>query len=166
MRETVLQIIETYAEGGTIGAAIDARNLRRGDFYKTLRAYPELRQLYYEVQESRADMMVDEAYAISADNAKNPQLARVQAEIRIKIASAFDRKRFGEKVDMTIDQTVSVAGALEAAKARALRPPRDLANIADGEVTEIAQLLPPQPTDKKSEGHAFVPDPSVNPLDD
>jgi hypothetical protein len=166
MRDKVTQIIETYAEGGTLCDAIDATNMRRGDFYSTLRKYPELKQKYYEVQESRADMMVDEAYSVSMDNDKHPGTARVQAEIRLKIAAAFDRKRFGEKVDMTIDQTISVGGALQAARARALQPRRNLAGVIDAEVTDIPQLSAPSTTDKKSDEPAFVPDPSVNPLDD
>jgi hypothetical protein len=164
MRETIRQIIETYAEGGTIAAAIDARILKRGDYYRALREHPDLKQLYLEVQTARADMMVDEAYELAADNTKNPQLARVQAEIRLKIAAFFDRPRFGDKIDMTVDQTVSVSGALEAAKQRALQPRRNLADVQDGEVTEIAQLNAPCATDTKSERPAIVPDPSIDPF--
>lgn len=166
MSQAASQAIEIYAEGGSIHDARNAAGISGRDFYAALRADPQLQQRYYDTQTQRADMMVDEAYQISGDNEKPPGVARVQAEIKLKIAAAFDRKRFGEKVDMTIDQTLSVAGALEAAKARSLRPRRDLASIPDGEVTEIAQLLPPQATDKKSDAPTFVPDPAVNPLDD
>lgn len=165
MEALIRQIIETYAEGGTIAAAIDAHpHLKRGDFYLALRRNPDLKRLYHEVQTARADMMVDEAYQLSTDNSKNPQLARVQAEIRLKIAAFFDRPRFGDNLALQVEQTVSVAGALQAARARSLRPPTDRSAIKDAQVTDVAALPSPGSTDTQSEGAAIVPDPAIDPF--
>lgn len=157
MRDKVLRVFEMYAEGGTVGAAMDAVGISRRDFYRTMRQDPELKAIYYEIQEGRADMMYDEAYEIGTSEAVNPQRARVQSEIRMKIAAAFDRKRFGEKVQLDVQGNVSVIGALEAARQRALPPPRDLGNVIEGQAIELPSLPEPQPTDKASGARPVVP---------
>jgi hypothetical protein len=51
----------------------------------------------------------------------------------MKIAAAYDRKRFGDKVQLDVNGTISLSGALEAAKARALPPPCDPDKLIEGE---------------------------------
>lgn len=153
MRDKVLAAIAMYAEGGSIGQHLDAIGLSRADFYSFKRKNPELHTLYLEVQEARADMMVDEAYVLGTDKELNPQVARVQAEIRLKIAAAFDRRRFGERVALETEVKVSLTQALEDARARALRPPCDPANIIDAEYTAITDASHSQTSDCLSDAH-------------
>ncbi len=151
MRDKVLKVFEIYAEGGSVGMALDSVGLMRGSFYKHLRENPEIRQIYEDIQRSKADMIVDEAYEISLDKSANPRLARVQAEIRLKIAAAYDRKKFGDKLAVEHDAGPNLAAAIAEAKGRALLPPRDPGQITDAEYTEIPAPKASEPTDKQSE---------------
>jgi hypothetical protein len=157
MRDKVLRAFEMYAEGGTIRAARDKLGIGGLAYYQCLRDNPDLKRLYYEIQEARADMMVDEAYAISMDSSLHPQAARVMADIRIKIAAAFDRKRFGEKVAVELDAGPNISEALAAARARTLRPPSDLAQIAAGQVIDITPTTLDATTDKQSAAPSAEP---------
>lgn len=138
MREKFELVLARYAEGGTLLSALKAAQFRHADFYKFLADNPSDKARYYTVQESRADMMVDEAYEISTDDTKDHRRARVQAEIRLKIAATYDRARFGERVDVNVRGQVDMVAALAEAKARVLRPPRDPAQIIDAEYAVIA----------------------------
>lgn len=161
MRDKVLAAIALYAEGGSIGQHLDTIGLSRADFYGHKRKNPELQALYLEVQEARADMMVDEAYLLGTDKDLNPQVARVQAEIRLKIAAAFDRRRFGERVQLDTEIKVSLTQAIEEGRRRALRPPCDPATILDAEYTMITDASTPKASDKQSEQPKKAGDPPM-----
>lgn len=162
MKDQALKVIEMYAEGGTLQAARDHYNMRGAEFYRALSAFPEVNALYVEAQKNRADMMYDEAYQISTDATVHPSQARVQAEIRMKIAAAFDRAKFGDNLKLEVDQTVSVSDALTAARNRALRPRRDLENVIDVQPSDNAQQIEQGTTDKQS---VALPKPKVNPFE-
>ncbi len=120
-------------------------------FYRALRENPDLKQAYHDVQAGRADMMYDEAYAISTDANLDPRHARVASDIRMKMAAAFDRQRFGERIDMTLSGHVDLTAALLEARNRAsLQPPRDLEVIPDAEYMAIPKACPDGAADTAS----------------
>lgn len=162
MRDTILSIIKQYDEGGTLQAARDAHGITGTQWKVAMRDNPDLYALYIEAQKFRADMHYDEAYKISTDATIHPSQARVQAEIRMKIAAAFDRARFGDNLKLEVDQTVSVSDALTAARQRALRPRRDLENVIDVQPADNPQLNAQGTTDKQS---VALPKPKVNPFE-
>jgi hypothetical protein len=167
MREQVMKAFETYSEGGSIGQALDAINMRRGDFYKVLRADPALKALYLEIQQSRADMMYDESYEISEqalNEGADPRGARVASDIRMKIAAAFDRDRFGDNVKVNIAGTIDLTGALIEAKQRAALPGRNLDTITDAEYETLPSVALASSPDKQSGAH--VPAGFVDPFSD
>ena len=162
MRDLVLKVFETYSEGGSINAAIDAFNMKHSDFYRIKRENPDLQALYLEIQKARADMMYDEAYGISED-VMNPELktdprnARVAADIRMKIAAAFDRDRFGDNVKVNIAGTIDLTGALIEAKQRASLPGRNLDTITDAEYETLPDVASMRSPDKQSGAAQLLP---------
>lgn len=108
-------------------------------------------------------MMVDDALELSMVEGVDPRLARVQSDIKLKIASHYDRRKFGEKIDVTVDQRVSISGALSEARARALRPGRDLSQVQDAVIVPVQQLSDMRPTDNKSD---VLAKPRNNPFED
>lgn len=163
LRNKVLAFFARYAEGGTAREAREQCGLTGTDFYKALRQDAELETLYREIQRNRADMMVDEAYALSTDTDILPQAARERSAIRVKIAGLYDRKRYGDKIQLEVDTGPSLTAAIQAAKQRALQPPCDLAQVTDAEYRTISPLIEHDATDKQS-----VPavSPPPNPFDD
>lgn len=149
MRDRIKRIFATYQEGGTIANAIRAEGMKNADYYRALREHTDLDIEYREIQKARADMMVDEAYDISTDSTRGPQIARVQVDARIKIAGLYDRRRFGDKVQVELEAGPNITEAIEAGRRR-LRPSCDPAQIIDVEIEEVPQLTEQRATDKQS----------------
>jgi hypothetical protein len=143
--DKVRQALERYAEGGSLAEHLDDLNMKRGAFYEYLRRNHDVKAAYHEIQEARADMMVDETYALDC---ADPKAARVKAEIRLKIAALYDRRRFGERVQLDV-QHVDLTGALQDAQTRALRPMRDLGMVGDAQVIDESRTLRALRTDNK-----------------
>lgn len=141
MRQKFEIALAAYAEGGTIKSALKSAGMCSGDFYKFLAANPQDKARYYTVQEARADMMVDEAYELSTDSEIDPRRARVQSEIRLKIAATYDRARFGDRVDVNVRGQVDMVAAIADARARINRPATDPARIIEAQCVDVAAPL-------------------------
>lgn len=150
LRQRALDVIALYAEGGTVRAARGQLGVRAADFYRALREHPDLKALYHDVQLAQADMLADEALAIS-DAEPDPRRARVKAEVRFKLAGFYDRARFGEKVQVEHEAGPSVVAAIEAARHRALAAPgRHLEPVPNRQVIDITPTLAAPATDMQS----------------
>jgi hypothetical protein len=68
--------------------------------YKWLREHPEFANNYARARDNQADYYADEILEI-ADNAEDPQKARLQVDTRKWVASKLKPKKFGDKIDMT-----------------------------------------------------------------
>lgn len=184
-REKVLAAFALYQEGGSLTDALTRMGLSNAAFYQTKLDYPDLHQKYLAIQETRADMGYDQIFQISEkllhpgflpDGSMcepiDPRSARVAIDAKIRMAAAFDRKRFGERVDVGIGPSVDVLAAISEAKARLNRPQRDLPQIIDAQFIEIEPNAEAQSPDKQSEvvGISSIegskPGAFVNPFDD
>lgn len=163
-RERVIRTLELFAEGGSVQDHMKACGVNSRTFYGIVYKDNELDALYKEMKRGRADMNIDECYKISMNQELDSKRARVQAEILMKLAAFYDRPQYGEKVDVTVDQRVSVSAALSAARARALKPVRDLAGVIDAEIVQPQQLTDQRPIDSKSV--ETVEAPRINPFDE
>ena len=169
MRDRVISALKIYAEGGSLAAALRQVHLAKGDFYKMKRENPDLQTLYLQTQESRADMMVDESYEISetvlTDESADPRRARVASDIRMNIAKAFDRDRFGDNVKLNINASIDLSGALLEAKQRAAQPGRNLGQVTDAEYEVLPHVQRIELPDLQSDS-APVPAGFVDPFSD
>lgn len=68
--------------------------------YKWLREHEEFANNYARARDNQADYYADEILEI-ADNAEDPQKARLQVDTRKWVASKLKPKKFGDKIDMT-----------------------------------------------------------------
>lgn len=84
-----------------------------------------------------------------AETDPDPARARNRMAIRQWIAGRVAREQWGDRVDVAIDQRVSITAALEAADARA-RPIRDLSRVVDAETVELAAIPAPAATDNET----------------
>jgi hypothetical protein len=150
IRAKVLAAFAVYSEGGKIRDAVETQGLTNMQFYAAMRAQPDLATMYHEIQESRADMMYDEAYGISTDTSIHPSAAREMAAIRMRIAQAYDRKRFGDRVGVDVAGTLDISAAIAEARNRLERPPCDLARLPDGSYGAIPPILEQSATDRQT----------------
>ncbi len=168
MREKVLKVLELYMEGGSLASHLAKVGMSKGDFYKTKREQPDLGAMYLDIQVARADMMVDENYQLAndviTDDDIDPRRARVSADIKTRIAEAFDRDRFGQNVKLNVSGVIDLTGALIEAKQRAALPGRNLEPIAYTEYETLPDVASMRSPDKQS--GATLPAAFVDPFSD
>jgi len=155
-KELVLKLLEKYAEGGSFNVHRSELNISGKGFYAALAQWPELEILYRDIQKLRADGMLHEVYDIALDSAADPKRARVQSDIRMKIAGLYDRARYGERLALDVQHTVDLTGALADARGR-LRLRRDLENVEDAQLIESPRLMDERATDKLSVSTVVIP---------
>jgi hypothetical protein len=156
-REVAKRIIEAIVEGKPLTEATREAGITIGAFHYALSIEHELAAAYARAQEIRADVLVDEAIA-AADSDEDPAKVRNKITIRQWAASKYHSKKFGERIDVNVSQTISVNGALEAAKARLLRPVCDQLDITDVETIEPQRIAAPEPSDAPSAAPEAEPD--------
>lgn len=115
-KHRVLQAFELVIDQG-IRAALDTVGLSFTQFYRVLDAFPELSASYSRLKETRVDRLVDETIEI-ADTEPNPFKAKVRIEARQWLASKLIPKTYGDRLDLNLQTTVDLRGALEEAKSR------------------------------------------------
>lgn len=109
--------IELVENGSTLKSALKTVNLSNSAFGGALSSVRSLAERYARARELNADILVDEALTI-ADSDIDPQIARNRIDIRKWIASKHRPKIYGERIDLNVSQTISVADARSEARAR------------------------------------------------
>lgn len=173
MRNKVLAVFETYAEGLSIRKSREQHGLRAADFYKTLHDNPDLATRYRFIQKSRADMCIDRAQEIADDcatvrdpfdvllgtekPAPDPRLARVAIDGLRGIGGVYDSERFGTKLAIEHDVKPNLVEAIQAGRSRAALPSRDLHPVIDVQAIDITPMLTSPATDMQSEAEEIDP---------
>lgn len=173
LREKVERVLDAFAEGGPITRIMRDMGVRRGDFYKGLQQNPDLELRYEQMRRDGADMALHECVEIATDlvsggkegtsGRSDHRAARAAADILKGIAEKWDPKRYGAKLAVENTQVLDLAGAIEAAKLRALRPRCDPELIVDADYKEISTPKPIEPPDSQSVSPAS---PAVDPFED
>lgn len=142
------RIIQGISDGPTLGAVLDLYGATHGAFYRHLYQNPINQQAYARARECQAETRAEECITI-ADTALDPQKARNQIQTRQWHAGKMAPKRFGEKLDLTVTDTVNPAllHAEGLARARLMRDPMQLGN---SQAIEDAMLILPGATDSQT----------------
>lgn len=119
------------------------------DFYDTIHSDPSLSNDYLRAFTARAELITDEMKEI-ADSDQNPMKVRNMLDTRKWLASKWNSQRFGDRLDLNVNQTTDVAAALAEARARAQLPSRDLNNTDSNQVIDVTPKSPDQGTGSKS----------------
>ncbi len=85
--------------------------------YTWRRKYKLLDKALIENENNRANALVDDALRIT-DVEADAQRSRVRADIRLKIAGKLNRSKWGEKVEVTVNQKIDIGPILLEASAR------------------------------------------------
>lgn len=124
-------ILERIANGESLASALRNPGMPSYALAKIhLRSDPALRDAYDQAVQDRAAFLAEELIELADEpipEGLDPtsrsawvQNKRVRLDTRKWIASRVYRKVYGDRVDVTVDHTsISIADALEAAKARA-----------------------------------------------
>lgn len=73
------------------------------------------------------------------------------------LASKLIPKVYGDRIDVNVSGHIDIGSALEEAKARVMRPMRDLPRIIDAQVVDSQDASVPEPVDNESTaGHPDI----------
>jgi len=127
-------------------------------FHKLISGERELSARFARAMEFRAELWADEMIAISDDPAIDTNRARNMIQTRQWNATKANPKKFGERIDLNVQQSISVDVALHEAKARLLRPVRDQLALDAVQVLDLPSAAAHEPADKQSVSPDPVPD--------
>lgn len=142
------KVIQGVSDGPTLGAVLDLYGATHGAFYRFLYQNPINGQAYARARECQAETRAEECITI-ADTDPDAQRARNRIQTRQWHAGKMAPKRFGEKLDLTVTDTVNPAllHAEGLARARLMRDP-SASRLA--QPIEDATLILPGATDSQS----------------
>lgn len=151
MRDKVLEIIEEYADGGTIKEVLKKFRMHPSTFYKLRKIHAELEDAFIAAREFRGETDGDEVVSIADDPDIDPQRARNMIDARKWRASKHYPKVYGDKQTLEIDTGPNLMDAISAAKQRALPPGRNLEEVQDAQYVELPTQSTSEATDEQSD---------------
>lgn len=143
------QVIAQVCEGVKLKDALAELGLTRTLFYSALSSERELAVSYARAREISADFLVDEALDV-VKNEPDVQRAREIANMHRWAAGKFNQKRYGERIDLNVSQTIDVSEALKEARARVVRPVIDQLPTPQQQVIDLQDVSPIEPRDEES----------------
>jgi hypothetical protein len=139
-----IEIIDEICSGASLKQTLLNRKVPIPSFFEYIAANPVLSNRYGRAQLARAELLVEEIVDI-ADTESDPQKARVRTDVRKWYASKMQPQKYGDRVDINVNQTVDINAALSEAKRRAL-PSSYQEDVTDGELIETKALTLPRAT--------------------
>lgn len=155
-RDHVYRTLHGIAEGNSLADMAKSLNIKVKTLYDAIKRDPVTAAEYERVRELQADVEADEIKHI-ADTEEDPQTARNRIDVRKWRASKFQPRRYGDKLDLTVTQTVDLSSALAEARSR-VRPVCDQAQVIDVEVIESKSASKPRSGDSESAAQPAEPD--------
>lgn len=162
-----LRVFDIVSNGNTIPAAMRELGIDSSimTFLRRVKQSPILRRAFDDARMAQAASFAEQIIDI-ADNERDSARARNKLDARKWLASKLDPKTFGDKLDLSIDQTVSIRAALDAAETRIVRPMRDLAPESDSQVIDLTAITEPASSDNESLSTPQTKDAASLTLDD
>ncbi len=130
-REIIEAIIDRWTRGEGMRALIIEYGYSIGAVYDAIWDDASLTESHARAKKIRAEMSVDDLIDI-ADTEPDPNKANVRINTRKWVASKYNSQAYGDKLDVTVNQTVDIGYALKEAKQRALTQPIDITPINTG----------------------------------
>lgn len=148
-QQLVEHIIDDVLAGSTLKNALATRDMTAQAFARILQGDRAAAAAYARAAELRADLLADEIVSI-ADSDSDPAKVRNQIQARQWLASKLNAKRYGDRIDLNVTQTVDISSTLAEARARLLRPARDQLAIVDVQAIDFSGDSDARSSDKQS----------------
>ena len=137
-------VLNDMLSGVSLNKSLNNRKITRYAFFNLIDNNPSLSARYVRAQQLRAELLADEVVDI-ADEESDPQHARNRIDVRKWYASKMQPQKYGERIDLNVNQTVDIGGALLEARQRASLPV-----IETPKLIEVESLVIPDPYDKST----------------
>jgi hypothetical protein len=146
--ESVLNLI---MEGRSLRKACDSIGVSLHNFQYRLRSGGNEQMLHYtRALELRADVLGDDVIDIADNPEIDPNRARNQITARQWNAAKTSPKKFGERIDLNVSQSLDITAILTDARQR-LRPVSDQLPIIEMQVIDTKVLDVPGASDNESD---------------
>ena len=141
------RVIQLISDGKPLREALSEIGISAGAFNHVLQGARDLAQAYARAQEIRSDLLADEIITIADCEQTDPQRARNQIQARQWLTSKLHGKRYGDRLDLNVSQSLDVSVTLAEARARLLRPVSDQQIIEHEETLAIPPKIASKPSD-------------------
>lgn len=148
-RATADDIIDAIESGSTLKEAAISHGVTLSQFATYLRRDRDAAIAYARAQEFRSDILAEEALTI-ADGDADPAKARNQIGVRQWLASKWNSKRYGDRIDVSVTQSIDVSATLAEARSRLL-PVSDQRKLIDAQAIDLTQSIVAGEPDMKSD---------------
>jgi len=145
---TVDRVIECILAGSSLKDAVKQCDITISKFHHLLRGDKQAAIAYARAVEIRADILADEALTI-ADTENDAAKARNQIQVRQWLASKLHVKRYGDRIDLNVTQTIDIGSTLAEARARLL-PVSYQQHGAQSQVIDVEHKIIDGASDKQS----------------
>jgi len=146
--DAVQLTISRVLDGAPLREALRDAGLSPQQFQTALAKDKAAAIAYARATELRADLLADEALHI-ADTQDDAAKARNQIQVRQWLASKLYAKRYGDRIDLNVTQTLDVGATLAEARARLL-PTRYPSEVIEGQAIEITEEKAARISDNQS----------------
>ena len=152
------KVIELVLDGLPLREAVKQSGLTPNAFAYRLQQDKAAAIAYSRAVEIKADLLADEVVHL-ADGDGDPAKVRNQMNARQWLASKLYAKRYGDRIDLNVTQTIDIGATLAEARARLL-PGRDLGDVIDVQPIDSSGQKALGASDIQSQGPApdAVPD--------
>ncbi len=125
------RVIEQIYRGRSLASLLedDHREISYEDFLRWVKRDPMRHERFKEAQESRTEFIAGEILEIAdaEDSIEDVQRSRLKIDTRKWLMGAWNRKRYGETKTLEMAGSISITGALAAARER----------MIEGEVIDV-----------------------------
>jgi len=142
------KIIQSLYEGLSLRKTLEEQRIDAHAFFDLVDSNPNLTQQYSRAQASRAELLADDIVTI-ADTDLDPQRARNRITARQWYASKMQPQKYGERIELNVNQTVDIGSALAEARRRAL-PSSDPLSTNQTQLIDVTPRIANVETDTAS----------------
>ncbi len=147
-KDQALWVIQSIQSGKTLQSCFKELRCEPYEFFDVVWGTAELSLMYDRAQKARAEFWVEEIVDI-ADTEQDSSKARNRIDARRWYATKMQPNKYGERIDVNVNQVVSITDALADAKKRLL--PNDASqHIIEGELVDTKQVSDQRTTDTQS----------------
>ncbi len=121
-KEEIEKVLHSVYDLKSVRKSLIEHGVTPQDFYRYLHENPSQMEAYMLAQGAMAEDLAEEIVEI-ADNSSDPQKARNQIDARKWFASKIKPSKFGDRLELTLNQVVDLKSALNDALLRAGKEP-------------------------------------------
>lgn len=134
--ENFQEILRCIAECEHVPQIFKRFGIKSSEFYHFVFSDPRFEQEYETARKIKSEMLVEQCLVISDDSEIEPNLIATRVKVRQWYASKMIPQKYGDRIDVNVNQPLDIAGAIESGRTRL----RNNAIIKDAEVIEITNV--------------------------